>query len=665
MAGKIGKKFKSLPKFRKQESKGDSKMGVYVWRNADVQIRVSEGWGINMCTLMVFKIYLYEYNDDCEPTEFPRQCLPYALLVYEKSDNPIPKPIKAPTHQYAIRPSERIKLSRSSKRDEEPAKKPETKDKITAPNYAPEMIDLCVPRLSKADTKDRTEVVETMANSLDSLSQSSDRSEYGLCVPRLTSGLPSTRDGSEIRDAPSAASVSSVPPSDPRSQLSFLQTTMYQPSFGPSDDEAEMSPIVDEDGDTVLDLNALLQKPRMPSLPPINLPFITDTRQLRDDFNELEAGIPRDPRLHKASVPVSVQSDPRLRREDPRLQTRGEPPPRRHETRYEHKPKYRSSRMDNRYSRSDSTQSRERKKLSLGDYKKKVNAVKASAISGDFVHEPDDMAKALNELSDPDDTSQSPKRASSPEIDDPTLAGAMKKLVEHSADVSLFTEALKSLQESAADFGDQLNDPEFLVKKIAEKIEDLTQVKQEKERLERERSQKEKEILERINRDRLDKMEKERLAELEREERADALFMEGFEEGEDIDLRPKIIGKIIADIQSPDSVLSPDVSNDAKYGDSQVKCIPLETSGNVENKVDGGTSSALNEAMRKTLEELSKTEKQTAVNPNPRNRLRKSRFEPQVKGTENNSVEDLESIPVPPLPEKDQIALGVVVEAED
>lgn len=112
---------------------GASKFGVYLCRNADVQLRLAEGKGLTNCTLVVFKItlgkcktlaqqsmtegenieptpnydchipqvqakpsdslylqlarsqvYLYEYTDECIPSERPRQCLPYAILSYEK-----------------------------------------------------------------------------------------------------------------------------------------------------------------------------------------------------------------------------------------------------------------------------------------------------------------------------------------------------------------------------------------------------------------------------------------------------------------------------------------------------------------------------------------------------------------------------------------------------
>ncbi|KAK3610745.1 hypothetical protein CHS0354_028143 [Potamilus streckersoni] len=117
---------------------GDSKLGLYVCRNADIQFRLADSWNIPFCVLIVFKvilgrckslvlhpftetvetveptpnfdchvsqviskpndpisiqlarsqIYLYEYNEDCVPSKSPRQCLPYAILTYEKKEGP-------------------------------------------------------------------------------------------------------------------------------------------------------------------------------------------------------------------------------------------------------------------------------------------------------------------------------------------------------------------------------------------------------------------------------------------------------------------------------------------------------------------------------------------------------------------------------------------------
>ena len=35
---------------------------------------------------ITFQVYLYEYTDECIPSERPRQCLPYAILAFEKQD---------------------------------------------------------------------------------------------------------------------------------------------------------------------------------------------------------------------------------------------------------------------------------------------------------------------------------------------------------------------------------------------------------------------------------------------------------------------------------------------------------------------------------------------------------------------------------------------------
>ena len=37
---------------------GGSKFGVYLCRNADVQLRLAEGKGLNNCTLVVFKVFI-------------------------------------------------------------------------------------------------------------------------------------------------------------------------------------------------------------------------------------------------------------------------------------------------------------------------------------------------------------------------------------------------------------------------------------------------------------------------------------------------------------------------------------------------------------------------------------------------------------------------------
>ncbi|XP_071129133.1 uncharacterized protein [Mytilus edulis] len=111
-------------------SLGNSKFGVYLCKHADVQLGLFDTSGQETCQLMIFKvtlgkskvmnlqptmsveptpnydshinqlkpspmdvlsiqnhrsqIYLYEYDDDCEPVQRPRQCLPYALITYTK-----------------------------------------------------------------------------------------------------------------------------------------------------------------------------------------------------------------------------------------------------------------------------------------------------------------------------------------------------------------------------------------------------------------------------------------------------------------------------------------------------------------------------------------------------------------------------------------------------
>ena len=692
--------------------------------------------------LYCFQIYLYEYNDDCETEPFPRQCLPYAVLKYEQS---VGKTVKPQTHQYSIRPAERVPFSRQID-IKETSKTPISNESAKTDSKPAEVaeVDLCVPRLSMPDNKPLSSpALQDTVSTMSPNPQFVDSKDTGLCVPRLTSGLP------VVKDPPPVSTT--LPPSDPRSQLSFLQSqsSLYKPSFGPSDDEEEacMSPEVPEE-ENVLDLNALLQKPKMPSLPPINLPVITDSRQLNPmDTNEI-----KDPRLRRPAagsvgllptpsvqdhpLPISGHGDPRLNRQrkDPRLQHRDPRQQQEYPRPSDQSRPHHGNERDNRHrhphrsrhrqssdkSSSESSSAVPRKKLSLNDYKKKNNLaiepsepplppvvqrqdssdfdpqepmepllasiianpnihtvknplsssqeeaadndkvelvekqydsardprIKKNDIqteclkqdgepilemeidpvrdkneetsisdindkpSEDVVYEPHDMAQTLNSLSDPDDEiSQSPPRSISPEIDDPSLAGAMQKLVEHSSDVSLFTEALKSLQESASEYGDQLKDPEFLVKKIAEKIEQLT------------RERKVKELEEKVIKDSKEKEVVKPVALEEKEN--DVLFLEGFEDGEDIDLRPKVVGKVITEIQSPDQILSPEVSNDAPCVD-KVKFIPLETDD--ESKKEQ-TESPLDQAMKKTLEELESV-KSNLTDSKDVKTVRKSRFEP-------------------------------------
>lgn len=112
---------------------GDSKLGIYVCKHADVQLKLAESWKVNECHLIVCKVmygkckmvtaqnqtgaameptpnfdchmsqekpnpndpfnmqitksmvFLYEYNEDYETVDRPRHCVPYAFVVYNKS----------------------------------------------------------------------------------------------------------------------------------------------------------------------------------------------------------------------------------------------------------------------------------------------------------------------------------------------------------------------------------------------------------------------------------------------------------------------------------------------------------------------------------------------------------------------------------------------------
>lgn len=629
----------------------------------------------------MLQVYLYEYTDDCEPSIRPRQVLPYAVLTYEKAENIPNSSLNSKVDSYSKRPTY---TSRSSDGD-------------TTKPTSQTIINRRDPRLSQ--TKGRPS-----------------ESDGGLCVPRLTPGPPPKEPYTSI-----PSSVSDL--DDPRSQLSFLTSStkpvyddyLYQPSFGPGLEETEQ-PSQDDEIEP--------QEP-LTSLPPLNLPKMPspnsqlDTRYTDPRFGYVDSNInvppsepvyaPNDPRL-RTNAPGFPTPDSRLRPNDPRLQA-GPSDPRRTITldpRRQQRPLdprlqqqlsdprlntsdprlQKQSLNDSQFSKEDTTKTR--KKLSLSDYKKKVNITKpavtkelaesgnevdstkdASFISSgtttesvtqtsqsssvytsetdptlededyrtstasentnrqpdeDFVEEPDDMAKTLNELSDPDDISQSPKQfdendddnepaVEPPHTDDPMLSDAMQKLVEHSGNVTLFTEALRLLQESAEQFGDQLTDPEFLVKKIAEKIDELST--SEAQKVEDSNEQSASEI-------------------------------------DDVN-----------EIASPEMIKSPDISNDSKTDEViPVKHIPLEnvdidTSKSLEC-VDMDISDAESEeeqeskldlAMQKTLEELAKVEQlqSTGTNLQTNNEFA-SRDKPITNIKESSPPVHLMDIPIPEGP---------------
>ncbi|XP_062584247.1 uncharacterized protein LOC134246013 [Saccostrea cucullata] len=110
---------------------GNSKLGIYVCKHADVQLKLAESWRVDQCHLIVCKVmygkcklvtpqtgteieptpnfdchvsqekpnpndsfslqiiksmvYMYEYNEDYETVDRPKHCVPYAFVVYEKS----------------------------------------------------------------------------------------------------------------------------------------------------------------------------------------------------------------------------------------------------------------------------------------------------------------------------------------------------------------------------------------------------------------------------------------------------------------------------------------------------------------------------------------------------------------------------------------------------
>ncbi|XP_053392861.1 uncharacterized protein LOC123564271 isoform X2 [Mercenaria mercenaria] len=765
-----------------QNSLGDSKLGVYLWRNADVQLKLAEGWKLPTCTLMVFKIvlgkckalsqqhndenieptpnfdchiaqiqarpsdnfnvqlirslvYLYEYTDDCEPSVRPRQVLPYAVLTYEKAENVPSRSLNIKVDSYSKRPT--------------PVSRPSEVDTAKS-NTAQSIMNRRDPRLAQADSK----------------SKPGDGVDASLCVPRLTLG-PLPRDLQ-------ASIVSLVSdPDDPRSQLSFLASSAnpafeeypYQPSFGPGSEEQQESsqeesepqePLTSlpplklpEQTNTQLDTrytdprfgyvdtsaNVILNDPRLKPSDPGFVPndprlrssdtnFVPNDPRLRSNDPNF---VPNDPRL-RLSDPLFVPNDPRLRPNNPRLQSVPLDPrlqqmsldPRRQQRPLDPRlqqqpPDPRLNVLDPRVQqslnqgqnvnfpvtqRSDNPQSddtlKTRKKLTLSDYKKKVNISKPEStlelapstnevdnvqeqntlstkmaiqtdpanygsislkrtdprisdqslpdtsiyynqsaeqqpepsvsvtaeedetqgMEDDFVEEPDDMAKTLNELSDPDDISQSPKQfdepvTEKPDADDPMLSDAMQKLVEHSGNVTLFTEALRLLQESAEQFGEQLTDPEFLVKKIAEKIDELSKLEAQKLKV------------------------------------SNAPSAEGSGD--------------IHEIHSPDRIMSPDLSNDSKSDNSvPVKHIPLESVDmDVEKSLEcvdmdidepeSEPESKLDLAMQKTLQELARLEHSDSTKLH---KTRKNSNKSKHKKSKKESSPDLHllDIPIPPDP---------------
>lgn len=698
-------------KMNSQSSLGDSKLGVYVCRNADVQLKQADTWKVQTCTLVIFKvllgkckslaqlpgdynieptpnfdchipqvqanpsdmlsiqlkrsqIYLYEYTEDCEPSSRPRQVLPYAVLTYEKQNTTQPQ--VAVADSYSKRPA------LVSKESDPP------KSSVTKPVPPPNNRD---PRLGPTEDDIRQEQID----------------ELGRCVPHLSA-------------APPVSLVADL--GDPRSQLSFLAAVTsqsmygpsgYKPSFGPGEGKPE--------NDDAIDPQRTPTSEPPSSLPPIQLP----------DPRVLPVAGPRDPRLSQTEpVKRTLLPDPHPRLLNPRLAYQQQPvdPRIQQDPRLQRMPHNQQMLpVDPRvlvrpgfYNYADNAESvKTRKKLSLSDYKKKVNIttkqeqvpessfemVQEQSYSGklppvvrtpspelqddllthadlsiikapllqksasdsniehqpkspesrprrneanlnaefdDIVEEPHDMMKTLNELSDPDDASLSPKdmtqapdelpdcsiSSKSPKIneelaiEDPVLAGAMQKLIEHSANVTLFTEALRSLQESAEEFGEQLTDPEFLVKKIAEKIEALS-------------------------------------AEPTKKETSDTTAKNEATESRALEIQ---------EIDSPVGIMSPDRSNDSKSdADTQMKTIPLESVDcfsevDMELESDSDSKSPrgrresprIDVAVQKTLNEYKKVEQSDKGSRNTQQKGSRSKHREEMETLDV----DLRSIPVPP-----------------
>ena len=318
--------------------------------------------------------------------------------------------------------------------------------------------------------------------------------DMGLCVPRLTPGPPP-----QTLVAPQGSG-------QPWTGTSAFQKcdSPYQPSFGPQLALTE---------DELTEKRLLLLKAQEQSLLLLKSKLL-EPKATKQNIANLP---PKDPRLRK--------TDPRL---DPRLRDRR---PQKSDSldRKTADTNITKGPVQSILSDKDSI-AKSRKRMSFDDYKQKVgiqpslqsdiiqegqgienevdrmydpsDPTSAADISlstqssemetsqseddhmendgneADLIDNPDDMKKTLNEMIDTSPVKQSPKAiADEVEEDDPTLAAAMRMLVDHSGDVSLLTEALQKLQESAEELGDALHDPSFLVKAIAENVESLKKSK--------------------------------------------------------------------------------------------------------------------------------------------------------------------------------------------
>ncbi|XP_012580229.1 PREDICTED: testis-expressed sequence 15 protein [Condylura cristata] len=70
---------------------GNPLLGIYIFRHVDVALNYAHSRSITVESIIIFKVYLYEYNVLSKPVDKPRQCLPYAIItvkfIGQKTDN--------------------------------------------------------------------------------------------------------------------------------------------------------------------------------------------------------------------------------------------------------------------------------------------------------------------------------------------------------------------------------------------------------------------------------------------------------------------------------------------------------------------------------------------------------------------------------------------------
>ncbi|XP_014641847.1 PREDICTED: testis-expressed sequence 15 protein [Ceratotherium simum simum] len=70
---------------------GNPLLGIYIFRHVDVALNYAHSRSITVESIIIFKVYFYEYNVLSKPVDKPRQCLPYAIVtvkfIGQKVDN--------------------------------------------------------------------------------------------------------------------------------------------------------------------------------------------------------------------------------------------------------------------------------------------------------------------------------------------------------------------------------------------------------------------------------------------------------------------------------------------------------------------------------------------------------------------------------------------------